>query len=228
MVSRSRVLIENVTPIIDSGEYISKRIVNEILLVEADLIADGHDLLNGCLKFRKKGKKNWQEFPLTYLANNRWCATVELQELGVYEYTIEAWVDYLLTWQYNLRKKVDDKQNVVVELQDSIDSLNKLLNVAQKPDIEQLKDVIKRIGDNDDYEQVVDTVCSEAFEKLLRKYPAKEFANEYERILSVRAEHSKAEFSTWYEFFPRGKPPECAYFDPWLTIEMGPGLEIIR
>ena len=32
----------------------------------------------------------------------------------------------------------------------------------------------------------------------------------------------------WYEFFPRGKPPECAYFDPWLVIDIGPGLEFIR
>ena len=59
MATRSRVLIENVTPIVDSGEYITKRVVNDILQVEADLIADGHDLLNGCLKFRKRGKKIW-------------------------------------------------------------------------------------------------------------------------------------------------------------------------
>ena len=32
----------------------------------------------------------------------------------------------------------------------------------------------------------------------------------------------------WYEFFPRGKPPVCVYFEPWLKIDMGDGLEIIH
>jgi len=59
MATRSRVLFENVTPIIDSREYTTKRVVNDLLQVETDLIADGHNLLNCCLKIRKNGKKNW-------------------------------------------------------------------------------------------------------------------------------------------------------------------------
>lgn len=30
----------------------------------------------------------------------------------------------------------------------------------------------------------------------------------------------------WYEFFPKGKPPTCEYFEPWLVIDIGEGLEI--
>jgi starch synthase (maltosyl-transferring) len=203
MATRRRVLIENVTPIIDDGEYTTKRVVNDIFQIETDLISDGHDILNGCIKFRRKGKQNWQEIPLAHLTNDRWYARVELPELGIYEYTVEAWVDYLLTWQYNIRKKVNDKQNVNVELQDSIKSLNNLRSSTQKKDKELLDDILNDIVDNSRYEQAIEKVCSEEFEMLLRKYPTKDFTSQYERILSVRAENSRAEFSSWYEFFPR-------------------------
>lgn len=30
----------------------------------------------------------------------------------------------------------------------------------------------------------------------------------------------------WYEFFPKGRPPACEFFEPGLFIEIGEGLEI--
>jgi hypothetical protein len=33
-------------------------------------------------------------------------------------------------------------------------------------------------------------------------------------------------YDPWYEFFPRGKAPDCEYFTPGLIIEIGEGLEI--
>ena len=109
MVTRSRVLIENVTPIVDFGEYYTKRVVNDLFQVEVDLVADGHDKLNGCLKIKKQGRRNWQEIPLSFLDNDRWQASIELAEPGIYEYTIEAWVDQQATWQDNIRAKAASK-----------------------------------------------------------------------------------------------------------------------
>src|SRR5207247_10853784 len=42
---RKRVVIEGVTPEIEGGAYSVKRVVGEHVVVEADVFADGHDLV---------------------------------------------------------------------------------------------------------------------------------------------------------------------------------------
>ena len=49
---RARVLIERVRPELDGGRYAIKRVIGDRLTVEADLIADGHDVVAGALLFR--------------------------------------------------------------------------------------------------------------------------------------------------------------------------------
>src|SRR6185436_14993021 len=49
---RKRVVIEGVTPEIDGGRFPIKRVTGESVVVEADVFADGHDLLECRLCFR--------------------------------------------------------------------------------------------------------------------------------------------------------------------------------
>src|SRR4051812_33251214 len=55
----SRVLIEGVAPEIDAGAYPIKRTVGEAVRVEADLFADGHDVLAAVVLFRQSGDQAW-------------------------------------------------------------------------------------------------------------------------------------------------------------------------
>jgi starch synthase (maltosyl-transferring) len=50
---RRRAVIENVKPEIDGGRFAIKRVVGESVTVEADIFADGHDLLRAVLKYRR-------------------------------------------------------------------------------------------------------------------------------------------------------------------------------
>lgn len=49
---RQRVVIEGVKPEIDGGRFPIKRVVGDTVVVEADLFADGHDVLSGVLRYR--------------------------------------------------------------------------------------------------------------------------------------------------------------------------------
>ena len=49
---RARVVIENIKPQIDSGRFPIKRVVGERIVVEADVFADGHDVVAAVLEFR--------------------------------------------------------------------------------------------------------------------------------------------------------------------------------
>ena len=79
---RQRVAIEHVEPEIDGGRYPIKRVVGDTIVVEADLFADGHDVVRGVLRYRHEQHEHWLETPLTFLANDRWQAAFEVTELG--------------------------------------------------------------------------------------------------------------------------------------------------
>ena len=48
-----RVIIEDVTPQVDEGRYPAKRTAGEEVVVEADVFADGHDLLAAVVLWRQ-------------------------------------------------------------------------------------------------------------------------------------------------------------------------------
>src|SRR5262245_43247883 len=96
---RQRVVIEQVAPAIDGGRFPIKRIVGETVIVEADILADGHDLLSAVLQWRPSSETDWEETPMEMLPNDRWRASFEVTRLGTYLYTITAWVDHFASWR---------------------------------------------------------------------------------------------------------------------------------
>ena len=113
---RSRVVIENVKPEIDCGRFPAKRTVGERMTVEADIFVDGHDALSALLLYRKEGASAWIETPMQPLVNDRWRGTFEVNEIGNYYYTLQAWVDRFKSWRQGFAKKVEAGQDVALEL----------------------------------------------------------------------------------------------------------------
>jgi starch synthase (maltosyl-transferring) len=116
-MSKARVVIENITPQIDCGRFAVKRVVGEALVVEADVFADGHDMVNCVLLYRSQGQERWTAVTMTPLQNDRWTARFVPTQLGHYLYTVRAWVDHLATWQRDLARKQAAGQDVSVDLQ---------------------------------------------------------------------------------------------------------------
>jgi starch synthase (maltosyl-transferring) len=95
---RSRVIIEGVTPEIDGGRFPIKRIVGDETIVEADILADGHDALSGLLLFCREGDTSWSEVSMESLGNDRWRGSFIVDKPGIYRYTVQGWVDHFKTW----------------------------------------------------------------------------------------------------------------------------------
>src|SRR3954468_16172933 len=97
--ARQGVIVESIRPEIDAGRFAIKRTPGEAVVVTADVFADGHDLLAGVLKYRIAGRKSeWTEVDLSALDNDSWTASFIVEEVGRYEYTIEAWIDRFGSW----------------------------------------------------------------------------------------------------------------------------------
>src|SRR5216117_4604556 len=101
------VVIEELQPLLDGGDYPVKRIVGEDLAVEADIFKDGHDVVAAVLKWRVVGKRAWRETPMSFVDNDRWRGVCTLYDEAVHEYTVEAWTDTFRSWQSEFAKKFE-------------------------------------------------------------------------------------------------------------------------
>jgi len=115
-MSKARVVIENISPQIDCGEFPVKRVVGETVMVEADVFTDGHDIVTPVMLYRREGASEWVEAPMSPLHNDRWVARFAVTQVGRYEFTVRAWVDHLATWRRDIAKKQAAGQDVAVDL----------------------------------------------------------------------------------------------------------------
>jgi starch synthase (maltosyl-transferring) len=115
-MSKVRVVIENITPRVDGGRFPVKRVVDESVVVEADVFADGHDVVRCVLLYRAEHDEGWTEVAMAPLLNDRWSAQFVPKKLGFHFYTVRAWIDHFATWERDLAKKEAAGQDVSVDL----------------------------------------------------------------------------------------------------------------
>jgi starch synthase (maltosyl-transferring) len=112
-----RVVIESPRPEVDCGRYPAKRALGDEVRVEADVFADGHDVVVAELLYKYSTEKEWSSVPMEFLGNDRWAASFRVDKLGRYQYTVRGWADPLLTWKRDLEKRKAAGQDVAIDLQ---------------------------------------------------------------------------------------------------------------
>lgn len=197
---RSRVLLSHIHPQVDNGRFSVKRIAGEKLKVEACLVADGQDVVSGALAFRQIGK-NWQYVNLEAQGNDFYAAEISFDKAGSYEYKIQGWLDYALTWLDQLKKKQEYGQDLAVHMTDGKSHLEHLAKAGVQKASKLLNAIIKGTH----------TAASLALEGWLEEaflaHPEKEFLSESQSF-PLRIDRKKALFSSWYELFPRSAAEE--------------------
>ena len=202
MQNQKRVIVENVSPQINQGTIFIKRIVNELVHVTADVLVDGHDLIQASILYKHEKERIWREVRMHHVDNDGWAATFQVTKQGFYSYKVQGWVDYALNWQYGIGRKIDDNQHVTSELLEGIELIKPLVKGASKDEQVYLNHIIRLFEDNDKYGQAVVEATSDRLAQIFTKYPSKFLANETQEF-QVYVDRKKARFSTWYEFFPR-------------------------
>ena len=202
MQDQRRVVIENVYPQINNGEFYIKRVLGETVSVTADILADGHEAIAASLLIKHQNEKKWSEFRMNSLGNEFWQATFKVEKQGFYTYKIQAWVDYALNWQHGIKLKIENKQHVSSELLEGVSLLEKCIKLASATDKTYLRTLQTIFGDENQYKLAIIEATSEKLYQQFLKYPEKFLANTSKEY-RVYVDRLKARFSTWYEFFPR-------------------------
>jgi starch synthase (maltosyl-transferring) len=112
-----RLAIEKVQPSVDGG-FPVKRCVGDAVTVEADIIADGHEVLRAVTLWRTGDDEAWREVPMRPLGNDRWAAEFPLNRIGRHEYAVEAWIGPFATFRAGLEKKHDAGVPVSLEIEE--------------------------------------------------------------------------------------------------------------
>jgi starch synthase (maltosyl-transferring) len=206
--SRQRVVIEGVYPEIDAGRFPVKRTVGDRLRVEADIVADGHEVIAALLLYRREQDAAWRSAPMQPLVNDRWRGEFQVLELGRYVYAIQAWVDRFRTWQRDLKKRVDAGQDVAIEFLVGADLIEEAAQRAVESQARQLADWVEVLQGQGGLQEKFEAAQDPELADLMRQNPDQRFISMYDKNLTVVVDPMKARFSTWYEMFPRSCSPE--------------------
>lgn len=200
---RRRVVIEGVRPEIEGGRFPIKRVVGQSVTVEADVFADGHDEIAGVIRYRHEREQEWTDVPLTFVENDRWRASFDVLEQGMYYYTVTAWIDHFRSWQRDMRKRVAADQDVTVELLIGRDLVKAAAIRTEGTDAERLNAIAAVMGRGEERERALKTVLEQEVADLMRRHADQPWPITYDKELAVVVDRDKAGFSAWYELFPR-------------------------
>ncbi|MDF2972160.1 MAG: Alpha,4-glucan:maltose-phosphate maltosyltransferase, partial [Microvirga sp.] len=196
-----RLVIENVTPAVDGGEFPVKRIVGEVVRVEADIFGDGHDPLVAALAWRAVDEEQWREARMTLLVNDRWSAEFPLERLGRHEFAVLAWRDPFAIFRSELEKKYAAGLDVTLELEEG-----RLL--IEEARVETEGDSAGRVHAlagslvEADYDARLEILLAPETSEIMAAADRRPFMERSEAI-PVDAERTAAGFASWYELFPR-------------------------
>jgi starch synthase (maltosyl-transferring) len=230
---RRRVVIERVAPEVDAGRFPIKRVCGETVQVEADVFADGHEVVACALLWRPAAAERWSETQLEPLGNDRWRASFPVEHVGFYQYTVEGWVDRFLTWREDLVKRIEAGQDVAAELLIGAQLVGAAAQRAQGPDRTQFQEWSRLLRETGDASARQALALDEDLAARVRRYPDRGPAVRYERELTVRVDRERARFSAWYELFPRstaGEPGRHGTFadcEKRLEYVAGMGFDVL-
>jgi starch synthase (maltosyl-transferring) len=201
-----RVVIEDVTPIVDAGRYPLKLPVGSTLDVAASVFRDGHDLVAARVVYLAPGEPQWRSAPLVYDFNpDRWHGSFRVEEVGRWHYGIEAWPDHFGTWRSELEKRIQGGQDVRPELLVGALLLERYAGLLRG----EIADHVLALAQ---------TMASEAepLEERLRAARDEALAAEVygplepaelarSPLYELSVDRPEATFAAWYELFPRSQ-----------------------
>ncbi len=197
------ILIAAVRPRTPTGRP-AKAVLGEEVLVSCDLLADGHDVLGGRVRYREVGRR-WLDATLRPLGNDRWQAVVSFSDIGPHELRIEAWTDRYATWCHAIEAKVAVGLDVQLELEEGARILDEMARAVPRADRSRLSDAAAGLrgahcsldvrlnaGLDQELSRILDGVPDPTRHSRSARYP-------------LWVDRRRAAVGAWYELFPRSE-----------------------
>jgi len=206
----ARIVLQHPQPSVDGGRYPAKRCVGDRVTVSVDAFRDGHDLLRAVVRYRPPSSGRWIESELhpidAHLDGVRWAGEFEVDQVGRWEFTCEAWTDRFGTWREELRRKLKAGQHDLGgELSEGAQLLREAARAATE---ERQRALIERtlakledpaLEPREREQAALDEALYEAVEACQPRADAVSLP----APLVLEVDRERARFGSWYELFPR-------------------------
>jgi len=229
----SRVVVLAVRPEVDAGRYPVKRIAGETLVIEADIVIDGHDLVAACVLHRHDAEVAWTEVALTARGNDIWRGQLVLDRLGIHHYTVVGWIDRFATWRHGFDRKLAAGVDISVELLEGAALVEQGASRAREAiDKAFLASTAKALRAGGPARERAAIATAEALAATMARHPDRSSEARYARELTVVVERPLARSAAWYELFPRstgaaGRHGTLRDTEAWLPYVRELGFDIL-
>jgi len=204
---RVRAVIDAVLPVVDGGRFPIKRIAGQAVRIEAHCFADGHDKIRAVLRWQSVDDPKTYEVDMTAQGNDVWTAEFTPPVPGRYRYTVTAWVDHFESWRSELERR-DDEGDIRTALKVGAALVELASQRAGADDGAVLSiwaALLRKTADNRSTPGEAAAMKALALDptraSLAERYADRSLAAS--ATLELVADRKKAQFSTWYELFPR-------------------------
>ena len=207
------VVIECVEPELDGGRYPAKRIVGDTVVVRADILKDGHDLLDARIRYGGPADAEWRSAPMYYDPNaDEWSGTFLVDRAGRWLFTVESWTDRFGTWRSELEKKIGaglDLSSELLEVAEFVDGVARRARFGDARNELRAAAVVIRDTSVPLSERVA-VVLDPALRAVLDENYSPPDLTSYARDLELWVDRERAAFASWYELFPRSQTADPA------------------
>jgi starch synthase (maltosyl-transferring) len=197
-----RLVVEELSPRVDGGDYPVRRLVGETVTIEATVFTDGHEQLAVDLLWRAVDEPEWRRVRMAALTTDRWQAEIVLERLGRHEYAVEGWLDVYGGFRRDFRKKLDAGVAQPVDHREGRGFVVAAAAQADRALRQPLEQWATRLEAASDDMAGAALLLDDDLAALMDRADRRPFALRSPRQL-IDAERTAAHFSSWYELFPR-------------------------
>ncbi len=207
------ITIEDVQPQLDGGRWPIKRVEGDAVEVSADILKEGHDLLQARVFFQPIGQPSSteQEAPMRPVENDRWVGQFSVDQNTRYVYGVLAFTDVFGSWRADFQKRLAAAQDVASELLEGLRLLEDAIERCTDPSdrgrlqayAERWRSMQGKVPNGQ--REVAELAISADLGEILDRWPDRSDATRYRRTLDLIVDRPAARFAAWFEIFPRSQ-----------------------
>ena len=198
-----RIQIHDVDPLVEGGRWPAKRTLGDLVVVECDLVRDGHEQLRAVVRHRAPAASGFSETAMERVTLDRWRGGFTTAEPGLHRVQIEAWVDPFSSWRGELERKLgagqQDLESELAEGAALLDRAAAALRGADAATVAGAAEALRASGPV--AERAAAALASPVAEALGRMRERLEKTRS--QVVEVDVDRDLARVGAWYELFPR-------------------------
>ncbi len=198
-----RIQVHDVRPSVEGGRWPVKRTLGDPVVVECDLVRDGHEALRAVVRHRPPGRRAFREEPMAQLTPDRWRGEFPTTALGVHRFEVEAWVNPFASWRGEVERKLAaGQEDLESELAEGAALLEGAAPRLSPADRRTAREALRALAaGNGAAARAGAALAPEVAEALARDPERRDRSRS--GVLEVDVDRERARVGAWYELFPR-------------------------